>query len=327
MASELKVARSDNKNMHSRLSCIGSSVVLIIFTAVYFFVDLMVVIFSLLFTGTVDGQFLLLQISYIGVALVVSIGLWRGRKWAFLVGGIIAIITSYKIFYPIGTIAGLLLIIFIYWTDKLEEERIVRYFFTIAFLVSALISVIVNTNYQSLPNFNPQDKRLTGIYDPEVKYWITARDLQYPEVCYLISPETFVEDSYAPIDEQIYFLRSRCIFDLAILTKNISLCSYVISAGKWKFHGTFLNGNGISPEQCQEIIESKGVSYTPDSFSVFNMGEEFEYYEMLLKRLEYTEHDVSDFFGYNEVGLTQWREFYELIKNTPEFKEKLGKIK
>ena len=306
---------------HSRLSRFGSAIILILFTIFFSGVALLVALIAFLFTGT-TGPFWIPLLSF-AIGLVVSVGLWRGSKWAFVIGALIAIGLSYKTFYPVGTITGLLLIFFIYWADRRNEEKIERYAFTILFLAFAIFTIILHIGEQSLPDFNSEGKKVIGVYDSEIRYWITARELKYHEACYLIDSQAFVEDFNAPKGEQIYFLRSRCIIDIALMTKNPSLCNQVVSAGKVKISGTARDGNKISADECRKMIESGGQLYVSDSLSNFNMAEDWEYYLNLLKRLGYTEQDISTFSGHTETLLTDGEKFYGNIKDTPEFRERL----
>jgi len=174
-------AQPKPSDKHSRVSRFGSAIILILFAIFYFGIVLLVFLIELLFTGKVGGSFWGFHLPFVlgplVASILVAVGLFRGKKWAYIGGGIIAVAIS--LIYPAGTIAGLLMILFIYWIDKHDEEKIERYVFTILFIAFVIFSTINGINKQVLPDFNIENVRFIGFYDPEIRYWITARELNH----------------------------------------------------------------------------------------------------------------------------------------------------
>jgi hypothetical protein len=147
-------------------------------------------------------------------------------------------------------------------------------------------------------------------------FYAAAFDFDAPQLCGKIGKEAGETAGFARLGYQIEYFRSECYQEIALKTKDRSLCDRVISIST-----LFLDGSGISPKAClKEITENKKPTnpIVPPPLEL----------PQILDRLGYTQqvlahklHGVDPVLGlYNRIKRDP--SFIAKLKSGPDYSEK-----
>ncbi|MEK7185712.1 MAG: hypothetical protein AAB726_03750 [Patescibacteria group bacterium] len=153
----------------------------------------------------------------------------------------------------------------------------------------------------------------------EWNYFALAVNSNYEPLCHKISPKAVTSAFFNPRKFRTAYLQSSCIFNVAVNSKDISLCTDSIRP--YKSISLFAGGSGYNKNECASQVGTR-LSTTAVSFAPNGSPEE------IMKKMGYTEGDVPESFkSYNDghPGF-YWLDFFFEVKTSPEFRERMDKL-
>lgn len=149
----------------------------------------------------------------------------------------------------------------------------------------------------------------------EFIYATIAEEIGAPELCARIHPDAEHGLGFNPPGLQIYYLQSRCYFDVAIKTRDRALCDKVRSLSRLPF----VDGSKISQKDCVAEIGRNAESLNP--------GSRFFNAKPVLMKMGYTKETIPAAIirSENDESL-MWLEFYRSIAMTPGFRARLSRL-
>jgi hypothetical protein len=158
----------------------------------------------------------------------------------------------------------------------------------------------------------------------ELMYTQVAIDAKAPEMCAKIDPGAFEGAGFNPAGYQTWYTRSSCYFELAAEMHDPSLCDRVrtrnVEPPSPELALFRLDGSAYSKDKC--VAQARDPKARAD-FALTLMDE----LEAILRKMGYTEKDLpASVVRRNDYEEDTWREFYESIAETSEFRTRLSRL-
>lgn len=153
----------------------------------------------------------------------------------------------------------------------------------------------------------------------EWNYFALAVNSDYEPVCHKISPRAVTGAAFNPRKFRTAYLQSSCIFNVAVNSKNISLCTDSIRP--YKSISLFAGGSGYNKHECASQVgvrkSTVASSFAPNASP-----------EGIMKKMGYTEGDVPESFknSYENDPTFYWLEFYMEVRSSSEFRERMDEL-
>lgn len=149
----------------------------------------------------------------------------------------------------------------------------------------------------------------------EAAYYDISIDTGTPDLCRKIYPQATHGLGANPRGWQIYYTRSRCLFDVAVLTRDARLCDEVRSLST-----LFLDGSKISKEECLESIDgSNDVRGLHPGANLFDA-------QRILTQMGYTPDMIRPEQLAAADTVEMWMKFYASVAATPEFRARFDRL-